>query len=98
MQVLIDQGVIPKLIRLLHSDDPGLRLNAFWAFKNLLFNTTMEVKQQVIAGIGWDELASYVPSNLWILSLLNDIQMHEYGLGSWHPRASLSHGATHSRC
>ncbi|KAH8106958.1 ARM repeat-containing protein [Cristinia sonorae] len=59
--VLIEQGVVSKLIELLHSDDPGLKLNALWAFKNLLFKSTKEVKEQVVASIGgWNELASYL--------------------------------------
>ncbi|THH31110.1 hypothetical protein EUX98_g3068 [Antrodiella citrinella] len=58
-QVLLEQGVISKLIQLLHSDDPGLRLNALWALKNLLFKSNTDVKQQVIVAIGgWTEVAS----------------------------------------
>lgn len=58
-QVLLEQGVILKLIQLLHSDDPRLRLNALWALKNLLFKSTTDVKRQVVTAIGgWTELAS----------------------------------------
>ncbi|KAI0797444.1 armadillo-type protein [Abortiporus biennis] len=54
--LLIEQGVIPRLVQLLHSDDPGLRLNALWAFKNLLYKSNTDLKRKVMDGIEWNEL------------------------------------------
>ncbi|CAL1705500.1 unnamed protein product [Somion occarium] len=54
---LLEKGVIPRLVHLLHSGDPGFRLNALWTFKNLLYKSSTEVKRQVMEGLGWHELS-----------------------------------------
>ncbi|KAI0077112.1 ARM repeat-containing protein [Panus rudis PR-1116 ss-1] len=72
--VLLEQGVVPRLVQLLGSDDPGLRLNAVWCFKNLLYKSTVDIKRKVMDGIGWHELAC----------LLNDpdsgVQEHAFNI------------------
>ncbi|KAL6300508.1 ARM repeat-containing protein [Sparassis latifolia] len=55
--VLLEQGVVNRLVQLLNSGDSGLRLNALWAIKNLLYKSSLDVKRQVMDGIGWHELA-----------------------------------------
>ncbi|KAI0929233.1 hypothetical protein AcW1_006226 [Taiwanofungus camphoratus] len=55
-QMLLDQGVVPRLAQLLSSGEHTLRLNALWAIKNLLYKSSSEVKRKVMDGIGWDEL------------------------------------------
>lgn len=55
-QTLIDQGVITRLVQLLNTGDSALRLNALWAFKNLLYKATPELKRQVMNRIGWQEV------------------------------------------
>ncbi|TFK94820.1 ARM repeat-containing protein [Polyporus arcularius HHB13444] len=55
---LIEQGVITRLVQLLNTGDSALRLNALWAFKNLLYKATPELKRQVMNRIGWQEVRS----------------------------------------
>lgn len=59
--MLVEQGVIPRLVQLLRrSEDQGLRLNALWTFKNLLYKSDLELKQKVMNEVGWHELTVYV--------------------------------------
>lgn len=60
IQVLLEQGVIPRLVQLLHMDEQALRLNALWAFKNLLYKSDLGLKQRVMNAIGWMELTMCV--------------------------------------
>ncbi|KAI9065407.1 ARM repeat-containing protein [Trametes sanguinea] len=55
---LLEQGVIPRLVQLLRSSDIELKLNALWAFKNLLYKATPELKREVIGAIGWSEISN----------------------------------------
>ncbi|KII88263.1 hypothetical protein PLICRDRAFT_41422 [Plicaturopsis crispa FD-325 SS-3] len=57
-QNMIAQGLLPRLQQLLNSSDPSLRLNALWAFKNLVRRATIETKRNVTDQIGWVKLAS----------------------------------------
>ena len=52
-QTLIEQGAITRLVQLLNVEDVELRLNALWAFKNLLYKATLDLKRQVMGSIGW---------------------------------------------
>ncbi|KAI0807797.1 ARM repeat-containing protein [Fomes fomentarius] len=54
---LIEQGAITRLVQLLNAEDAELRLNALWAFKNLLYKATPELKRQVMNSIGWPEIS-----------------------------------------
>ena len=56
VQTLIDQGVMSRLVVLLNTGDSALRLNALWAFKNLLYKATPELKRQVMNHLGWQEI------------------------------------------
>lgn len=47
-------------MKLMHSEEPGLRLNALWAFKNLLYKSNLELKRKVMNAIEWSELTWYV--------------------------------------
>ncbi|PIL24324.1 hypothetical protein GSI_14077 [Ganoderma sinense ZZ0214-1] len=53
---LIDQGAITRLVQLLNTGDVELKLNALWAFKNLLYKATPDLKRQVMSSIGWGEM------------------------------------------
>ncbi|SJL09728.1 uncharacterized protein ARMOST_13109 [Armillaria ostoyae] len=55
--VYLDQGLLPRLIQLLGSGDPTLRLSALWAIKNLLRKTSLEIKKEVMNQIGWPQLS-----------------------------------------
>lgn len=56
LQNLLEQGAIARLVQLLHADDKELKLNALWAFKNLLYKATPELKREVMSAIGWTEI------------------------------------------
>lgn len=47
-------------MQLLNAEDTELRLNALWAFKNLLYKATPDLKRQVMNSIGWPEISKYV--------------------------------------
>lgn len=51
---------MPRLVQLLAMDDPELRLNSLWAFKNLLRKTTLETKQKVMSQLSWRDLSGWV--------------------------------------
>ena len=55
-QAVLEQGVIPRLVQLLSGDDKELKLNALWAFKNLLYKATADLKREVMSAIGWSEI------------------------------------------
>jgi len=56
--VVMDQGLLPRLIQLLHSGESVLRVNALWTISNLLYHNSLEVKRKVMDIIGWHELAA----------------------------------------
>ena len=56
---MLEQGLIARLVDLSKSDDRGLRLNALWAFKNLLHKSSSAQKQTVMAALGWNTLSRY---------------------------------------
>ncbi|KAJ8496841.1 hypothetical protein ONZ51_g884 [Trametes cubensis] len=55
---LLEQGVIQRLVQLLRSDDIELKLNALWAYKNLLYKATPELKREVMSAIGCSEMSN----------------------------------------
>ncbi|KAI0748470.1 ARM repeat-containing protein [Daedaleopsis nitida] len=55
---LIEQGAIGRLVQLLNTEDVELRLNALWAFKNLLYKATSELKRQVMTSLGRTEMCN----------------------------------------
>ncbi|KAF8522202.1 ARM repeat-containing protein [Hysterangium stoloniferum] len=67
--VLLEKGVIPIIVKLLHSDDKALKLNAIWAIKNALFNAIAREKQLIMDEVGWEFLA--------ILLLEHDVELRE---------------------
>lgn len=58
-QTLLEQGVIDRLVRLLASSEPGLMLDALWAFKNLVYKSSLDLKRRVAHAIGWSTVARY---------------------------------------
>ncbi|KAF9651456.1 ARM repeat-containing protein [Thelephora ganbajun] len=56
--VMLEQRLIARLVDLTKSDDRGLRLNALWAFKNLLHKSSSAQKQTVMTALGWNTLSS----------------------------------------
>jgi hypothetical protein len=57
LQELLKEPAFGRLAQLVRSPDPALRLNAFWAVKNLLWKASADVKRTVTARIGWAVLA-----------------------------------------
>jgi len=56
---MLEKGLIARLVDLTKSDDRGLRLNALWAFKNLLYLSPSVQKQTVMTALGWNTLSRY---------------------------------------
>lgn len=55
--VFIEDGLVGRLVQLLNTQDPDLRLNSLWAVKNLLRKTTPETKEKVMSQLGWSDLS-----------------------------------------
>ena len=51
-------------MQLLNVEDVELRLNALWAFKNLLYKATLDLKRQVMGSIGWTNMNRCVLSGI----------------------------------
>ena len=56
---MLEQGLIARLVDLTKSDDRGLRLNALWAFKNLLHKSPSVLKQTAMAALEWGTLSRW---------------------------------------
>ncbi|KZT27288.1 ARM repeat-containing protein [Neolentinus lepideus HHB14362 ss-1] len=56
-KVFLEQGIVPRLMQLLNGEDPALRLNAIWAFKNIMYRATHEVKRNVLNQVGWNQVS-----------------------------------------
>ncbi|OCH93874.1 ARM repeat-containing protein [Obba rivulosa] len=56
--LLLERGVLERLVELLHSGDAGLRLNALWAIKNLLYKGSSGLKRKVMDAVKWPELVN----------------------------------------
>lgn len=56
-QIYLEQGLMPRLVQLLGSGDPTLRLSSLWAVKNLLRKTSTETKRDVMSHLGWKNFA-----------------------------------------
>ncbi|KAI0683713.1 armadillo-type protein [Cytidiella melzeri] len=54
---LLAQGVTARLVRLLQSGEANLMLDALWAFKNLLYKSTMELKRRVMQSLCWSTVS-----------------------------------------
>eukprot|EP01134_Creolimax_fragrantissima_P000071 CFRG0071T1 len=55
-QSMLDKGAVERLIDLTYSPVSELRLNSVWAIKNLLFQASMNVKEKVVAALGWQRI------------------------------------------
>ncbi|KAF9053450.1 hypothetical protein BJ165DRAFT_1591247 [Panaeolus papilionaceus] len=55
--VYLEEKLVPRLVYFLkESADPSLRLNALWAIKNLVRNTSLETKKDIMRVMKWEEL------------------------------------------
>ncbi|KAJ3311832.1 Armadillo repeat-containing protein 8 [Boothiomyces sp. JEL0838] len=59
-KIIIEQGGVKQLVALVKSNNHELKLNAAWALKNMLFNSDLETKKNVIFHLGWDGLARLI--------------------------------------
>ncbi|KAI0647434.1 ARM repeat-containing protein [Trametes meyenii] len=53
-KTLLEQGCLSRLVQLLHADETELKLSVLWAFKNLLYKATSELKHEVMSAVGRD--------------------------------------------
>jgi hypothetical protein len=67
--IATENGAVEKLIQLVDSSNPTLRLNSVWALKNLLFQADSDIKQNVINRLGWSKLMEYVDDQIVIFRL-----------------------------
>ncbi|KAJ3272086.1 Armadillo repeat-containing protein 8 [Terramyces sp. JEL0728] len=55
-KIIIEQGGVKQLVALVQSPSHELKLNASWALKNMLFNSDLDTKKNVISHLGWGGL------------------------------------------
>ncbi|GLB39316.1 putative ARM repeat-containing protein [Lyophyllum shimeji] len=55
-QVLLDDGLMRRLVEITRYDDPALRTSALWAVKNLLCRSATQTKRAVMGELGWARL------------------------------------------
>ncbi|OJA13588.1 hypothetical protein AZE42_02727 [Rhizopogon vesiculosus] len=53
---LLDEGLLPRLMQLLSSDDLGMRVSALWTIRNTLYSSKPSEKQTVMTHLGWPQL------------------------------------------
>jgi hypothetical protein len=58
-KTVLENGGIEMLIEHTRSMDFGLKLNAVWALKNLLYHSDSDVKEKVMRQLGWHNLEMY---------------------------------------
>ncbi len=57
-KIVLENGGVEVLVSLMNSMDLNLRLNVVWALKNLLYQADSEIKDRVMACLGWEGLDS----------------------------------------
>ncbi|KAG5340698.1 hypothetical protein C0989_000741, partial [Termitomyces sp. Mn162] len=58
--VLLDDGLVERLVEILGYDEPGLRVSALWAIKNLLYRSSLELKRRVMREVGWGRILGFL--------------------------------------
>ncbi|KAG1731944.1 ARM repeat-containing protein [Suillus lakei] len=53
---LLDQGLLPRLMQLLTSDDINMRVGALWVMRNTLRTSDPSTRQTVMTHLGWPRL------------------------------------------
>jgi len=53
---VVEKGGLPRLVALLSSMDPTLRLNALWALKNLAYDSEVKLKESMIKELKFEGL------------------------------------------
>ncbi|KAK7472436.1 hypothetical protein VKT23_000551 [Stygiomarasmius scandens] len=84
--IYLDQGLMPRLVQLISSPDPSLRLNALWAVKNLVRKTSTETKKDVMRHLGWGRLVELLGDSdeeivEQTLNILRNLAENEEGIG-----------------
>ncbi|KAG5636721.1 hypothetical protein H0H81_007088 [Sphagnurus paluster] len=55
-QVLLDEGLLARLVEIVGYEEPALRTSALWAMKNLLCRSTVALKRRVGEEVGWGKV------------------------------------------
>jgi armadillo repeat-containing protein 8 len=53
LQDFMEDGLVERSIQLLNTQDPTLKLNSLWLLRNLVYKTTVEIKKEIMAKLGW---------------------------------------------
>jgi hypothetical protein len=59
-QRLLDEGLLPRLMQLLSSDDLSMRVSVLWAIRNTLRTSVQESRETVMNNLGWPQLVASV--------------------------------------
>ncbi|KIK78727.1 hypothetical protein PAXRUDRAFT_36581 [Paxillus rubicundulus Ve08.2h10] len=59
-QIMLSDGLLPRLMRLITIDDRDIRVSVLWALKNLSSKSTVTTKSMVMDYLGWNYLAELV--------------------------------------
>jgi len=55
---LLDEGLLPRLMQLLSSDDLSMRVSALWAIRNTLRTSVQKSRETVMNNLGWQQLVA----------------------------------------
>ncbi|KAG6901049.1 hypothetical protein C0995_001448, partial [Termitomyces sp. Mi166 len=58
--VLLEDGLVERLVEILGYDDAALRVSALWAIKNLLYRSGIELKERVVGEVGWGRVVGFL--------------------------------------
>eukprot|EP00824_Muranothrix_gubernata_P022509 TRINITY_DN5463_c0_g1_i3.p1 TRINITY_DN5463_c0_g1~~TRINITY_DN5463_c0_g1_i3.p1 ORF type:complete len:497 (-),score=103.92 TRINITY_DN5463_c0_g1_i3:745-2235(-) len=55
-EALVECGIVRELVSLVHAVEDPLRLHSIWALKNLLYQSTLLVRDRVMSELTWSDL------------------------------------------
>ncbi|KAG6868809.1 hypothetical protein C0993_010107 [Termitomyces sp. T159_Od127] len=58
--VLLEDGLVERLVEIMGYDEPLLRINALWALKNLLYRSELDLKKRVMKEVGWSRVLGFL--------------------------------------
>lgn len=55
-KVIVNDGAVPDLVKLVQHPDTALRINAIWSLKNLLYHSDNEIRTKVMSCLSFDAI------------------------------------------
>ncbi|KAG6884081.1 hypothetical protein C0992_007057, partial [Termitomyces sp. T32_za158] len=83
--VLLEDGLVERLVEILGYDEPALRVNALWALKNLLYRSELDLKKRIMKEVGWSRILGFLEEpdmeiKEQALNVLKNLTEDEFGV------------------